>query len=409
MSTTTSARPTSRSAFAALTLSLLATAARADVLHVPGEFPSIAFAVEAAGPGDTILIAAGTYDEQVVVTGAEGLLLRGQGKVELTGTPPDVGLVLDACVDTTVEGLRFRGQSLGLRVTGCTGVTVRRCRAEAIDEVGFDVLASTGTVLDRCVVEGAVDQALQVVNSLGGAVRRCTLRDVVAGLSVVATVALEVERLTVDDTAGGAGLFLGPGTVGVQVQRSRFLRVASAGVFVIGDGNSFSRNLVLESSLAGFEFSAIAGSNVLDRDRVVRSGGTAFDLGGSAQQARGCRAVDAGDVGVLCADAGGHLVQDARVAKPGSYGILVNGASDDCVLLDSRVAGAPENGIETAGDRAILSGNVSSGSGVNGFQVNSSFNTLTGNRASGSGEFDLRDLVGASAYADNDFGTVSFP
>jgi hypothetical protein len=142
---------------------LLAAAARADVLHVPGEFPTIAFAVEAAGPGDTILIAAGTYDEQVVVNGAEGLVLRGQGKVVLTGGSGDVGVDLVNCVDTTVERLRFTGQTVGVRVTGGTGVTLERCRAEDMASQGFQVLDSQGTRVDRCLVDGALNQGLQLV------------------------------------------------------------------------------------------------------------------------------------------------------------------------------------------------------------------------------------------------------
>jgi hypothetical protein len=45
-------------------------------LHVPGDFPTIQAAVDAAGPGDLILVEAGTYKETVRVTTA-GLTIRG--------------------------------------------------------------------------------------------------------------------------------------------------------------------------------------------------------------------------------------------------------------------------------------------------------------------------------------------
>jgi len=386
---------------------LIAAAARADVLHVPGEFPTIAVAVEAAGPGDTILISAGTYDEQVVVFGADGLTIRGQGKVELTGLTNEIGLILDNCVNTTVEKLRFRGLSLGLRVTNCQDVTVRKCRAEEMAELGFQLLDGTNTLFDRCRVDGAIDHGLQIVSGTGCLVRRCTFEDVNFGLQVQAVSALEVDHLRVE-RASQSGLQLGDGCAGVDVHHARILDSA-AGFDVAADAGIFRHDLVADPAGVGIQCSSGAANNLFEHERVVSSGGDAFLVGGTGQELRSCRAVKAGAAGFRLADVGQHLVQDCRATSPASYGLLVNGGCGDCSLLDNRVTHAPENGLETDGDRTVLVGNRATGTGIDGIRVGSELNVLTGNHAHGSGGFDLHDLVGSSTYADNHFGTESLP
>jgi parallel beta-helix repeat protein len=62
---------------AAILLLVAATSARADVLRVPEDFSTIQAAVNAAGPGDTVLVAPGTYRENVVITKSD-LRLRSE-------------------------------------------------------------------------------------------------------------------------------------------------------------------------------------------------------------------------------------------------------------------------------------------------------------------------------------------
>src|SRR5688500_9861160 len=56
-----------------------------EVRHVPGEYATIQSAVAAAQSGDTILVAAGTYSENVVIS-TSGVRLVGGGDVVLDGT-----------------------------------------------------------------------------------------------------------------------------------------------------------------------------------------------------------------------------------------------------------------------------------------------------------------------------------
>src|SRR4029453_7010257 len=65
---------------AALTL-LPCLAAAQEVHHVPKDHVTIQAAVEAAASGDTILVSGGTYEEAVVITGKDDLVVKAKGKV----------------------------------------------------------------------------------------------------------------------------------------------------------------------------------------------------------------------------------------------------------------------------------------------------------------------------------------
>jgi hypothetical protein len=54
----------------------------ATIIHVPADFPTISSAISAASPGDTIIVAAGVYNEHVVIDVADLTLLGAQANVD---------------------------------------------------------------------------------------------------------------------------------------------------------------------------------------------------------------------------------------------------------------------------------------------------------------------------------------
>ena len=66
-----------------LALSTLCTSdLDATIIHVPADFPTISSAISAANAGDTIIVAAGVYNEHVVINVPNLTLLGAQANVD---------------------------------------------------------------------------------------------------------------------------------------------------------------------------------------------------------------------------------------------------------------------------------------------------------------------------------------
>ncbi|MET9804436.1 right-handed parallel beta-helix repeat-containing protein [Streptomyces sp. NPDC006368] len=174
-----------------------------------GEYASLAAALEAAGDGDVLTIAPGTYRENLVLRRA--VTLRGSdgtsGSVRIA--PPD-GVPLTVRASATLQDLHVEGQdtsapalliedgtpelldlrivtrsAAGVEVRGAARPTVRRCTVDNPAGVGIGVLDGAGGVFEECEIVSAGQSGVSVRGGAHPRLERCRVHHTVgAGLSV---------------------------------------------------------------------------------------------------------------------------------------------------------------------------------------------------------------------------------
>jgi hypothetical protein len=157
-------------AFAAL--AILATTcgdggeAAPRTLRVPGEFGTVQAAVDAAGPGDVVLVAPGRYPGGVLVPeDRPGLTIRGQdrNRVELAGGDRDEVAVEVRADGVTLENFTVHGfVGDGIEWKAVQGFTGRYLTVWNVGGYGIYAIASSGGLIEDSLASGAGDSGFYV-------------------------------------------------------------------------------------------------------------------------------------------------------------------------------------------------------------------------------------------------------
>ena len=142
----------------AITVALLCLPATlfAAVIHVPGDYPEINAAVQAAAPGDTVLVAAGTYTDCVHPTeGPESTpaCVIMQPGVSLIGAGPEA---------TTIDA---QGLGRGIYIHAVDNILIDNLRV-----IGADALAYGAGILVRAGASGIVVRDVVIADNLDGGI-----------------------------------------------------------------------------------------------------------------------------------------------------------------------------------------------------------------------------------------------
>lgn len=220
---------------AALTAAPTAAAHQSTHLVFPGQ--SIQRAVDAAQPGDTVLVTPGTYRESVTVS-TPGLTLRGTGR-ETVIEP----------ATTKAAGTSCAGNGNGICVLGTKdrdveGVTVASLTVRNFTGTGLFAMATDGlTVRNVTAVKNGVWGIAQERSVRGLFVKNTARDNGDAGLFLANTIKEEAGAADTRGTVVERNRLEG-NRIGITVRRLRNLTVADnhltgncAGVFVVGDEN----------------------------------------------------------------------------------------------------------------------------------------------------------------------------
>ncbi|MCT4353871.1 right-handed parallel beta-helix repeat-containing protein [Streptomyces sp. Je 1-79] len=164
-----------------------------------GEYASLAAALEAAGDGDVLTVAPGTYRENLVIERA--VTLRGpEGGIGSVRIAPVDGVPLTVRASATVQDLHVEGQdsaapallvedgtpelldlrivtrsAAGLEVRGAARPTVRRCTVDNPAGVGIAVLDGAGGVFEECEIVAAGQSGVSVRGGGHPRLERCRI------------------------------------------------------------------------------------------------------------------------------------------------------------------------------------------------------------------------------------------
>jgi hypothetical protein len=193
------------SAGAVLALALLPAPASADTLHVPGNHPTIQAAIDAAEPGDVVLVAPGTYVERIDFLGKE-ITVEGSGGAGVT-TLDGGG---EGSVVTFQSGETLASVLRGVTVTGGAGSafeTITFQGVVVVDVGGGIKVVDSKARLEACRIAGNSAPAA------GGGVFAHTSSIQVVDCEIVGNSTLGGEAFFSQVPTGGGGIYARGGSL----------------------------------------------------------------------------------------------------------------------------------------------------------------------------------------------------
>jgi len=122
------------------------TALIAETLHVPSQYPTIQAGIEASQDGDTVLVAAGTYNEQIFYLGKEIVV-----KSESGPTPTIIDPNMEGCtvnfMDNEGPGAVIEGFTISNSYFSSTGwYSGIRCTANTFPTIRNNIISDNGGI-----------------------------------------------------------------------------------------------------------------------------------------------------------------------------------------------------------------------------------------------------------------------
>ena len=259
---------------------------QATVLKVPRDYATIQTAVNAAITGDTIKVAAGVYNENVVIS-TSGLRLQGSEDAVIDGTGLTgsgiqvIGTAAQPLADVEVSGFEVRGFQRGIVLQLTTGARISGNDVHDNNKSPAPANLDQATGIDLVTAKSS-DVSENVVHNNGFAgiqLRVGSTNNVVHDNNI-----FENGALLTTDMSGRGVLVTGAGTNDNEIRSNKILRNSGRGIMIgrpVGTvpitGNLVLKNKVHENQRCGVCIMGAAQDNV-----VLKNDATGNNLSGLA-------------------------------------------------------------------------------------------------------------------------------
>lgn len=333
-------------------LLLLAPPLAADTIKVSpkGPITSIQEGIDAAAAGDTVLVSAGRYVENVVVPGElDGITLRAKGKVVVdarpngaSGSGAGIAVLAD---DVHVRGFTVQHAKAfdvlfseadaghGIFVDG-DRVTIERCTVRRCDEIGVRIVGAQA-VVTRCefLGNGVAPCSIQGAEAT---IERCDAEMTDGPMSVVG----DGGRVCRNDLAGGDGRAITCDGDDVVISANE-IRSYADGIQVLGDRSLIDGNDLADIRGTAIECFSVDGGSILDN--VVEDGegqGSHVTVTGNGWFIRRNR-FEGGANGGVFAGTSAEIEENTFVGTGGTIQAGSNSRVRENLVADGRATGLP--------------------------------------------------------------------
>lgn len=368
-----------------------APVALADTLKVPQQFDTIQEAVNAASPGDTIVVSRVTRAENVVAN-VDGLRFIGKKAVWDGNVAGVNGICLQATgTGIVVQGFTFRHGDLQVSIQG-DGALVTKCTFVNANDTAVHVMGH-GARVTKSRLFGFRSDAVEVDGD-DALVEKNRIENGDSGAIDIEGARALVQRnfvRTIEDDGGiyvaGDDATVGRNTVfscdgqGVEVSgdratvtRNRVGDLYDDGVYVSGDDALIERNTIEHSDDYGIELSGSDGRIVANS--IQHAYGYGIRASGDRCLIQGNTTMITGDAGIDVSGDDYHVIGNTiSRTYDDAYGISTNGNSNGptgALIEGNRVSDVPDWGIYVRGiDVRILRNRVdrAGAEGEGGFSI----------------------------------------
>ncbi|MGW2525009.1 right-handed parallel beta-helix repeat-containing protein [Streptomyces sp. NPDC001617] len=296
----------------------------------PGAYQSIGEALRAASDGAVITVAAGTYEEALVITRMVTIAAASGASEVLIRVGSGSAVVIDA------EAVQLSGLTISGGDDDTPAVEIRRGQAALdtcrITGAGWTAILAwhQGTLVARdCRIDEARGAGIVVTSPAGNTVEKTVVKDTVSSAIVVSEGGRLAVRESVIDRAGGNGICVN-GQGNVQIKDTAITASSKPALVVEQNGAAVVSGLTVTDSASVDTYFTSKGEITLT----------------------GCRFSGAGTEAVHIAAGSGPLFRECGISAPGGTAVRITGKSrprfEDCEITQVSV-GVVVGGGSTAG------------------------------------------------------------